>query len=63
MEKLRLKVQKTEINGRGGPMHGSRGTLYLEKLALTSSRSGGRSVGIVSLLTKATEFKVYAKKT
>jgi hypothetical protein len=27
-----------------------------QKLALTSSTSGGRSVGIVQLLTKATEF-------
>jgi hypothetical protein len=33
-----------------------RDTLYLLKLALTSSTSGGRSVGIVRLRTKATEF-------
>jgi hypothetical protein len=31
-------------------------TLYLQKLALTSPISGGRSVGIVRLRTKATEF-------
>jgi hypothetical protein len=31
-------------------------TLYPQKLALTSSTSGSRSVGIVRLRTKATEF-------
>jgi hypothetical protein len=36
-----------------------RNTLYPQKLALTSATSGGRSVGIVRLQTKATEF--YAK--
>jgi hypothetical protein len=30
--------------------------LYLQKLALTSPTSGGRSVGIVCLRAKATEF-------
>jgi hypothetical protein len=33
-----------------------RDTFYPQKLALTSSTSGGRSVGIVRLRTKATEF-------
>jgi hypothetical protein len=32
------------------------GTLYPQKLALTSPTSGGRSVGIVRSRTKATEF-------
>jgi hypothetical protein len=32
-----------------------RGTLYSQKLALTSPTSGGRSVGIVRLWTQATE--------
>jgi hypothetical protein len=32
-----------------------RGTLYPQKLALTLQSSGGRSVGIVRLRTKATE--------
>jgi hypothetical protein len=32
-----------------------RGTLYPQKLALTSPTSGGRSIGIVRLRTKATE--------
>jgi hypothetical protein len=38
--------RKPEINGRGDP---------LQKLALTSPTSGGRSVCIVRLLTKATD--------
>jgi hypothetical protein len=33
-----------------------RGTLYPQKLALTSLTSGGRSVGIVRSRTQATEF-------
>jgi hypothetical protein len=39
-------------------------TLYPQKLALNSPKSGGRSVGIVRLRTKATEFSfstVYRK--
>jgi hypothetical protein len=42
--------------GRGDPLHWPRDTLYPQKFALTSQTSGGRSVGIVSLRTKATEF-------
>jgi hypothetical protein len=42
-----------EINGRGNSLLLPRNTLYPQKLALTS---GGRSVGIVRLRTKATEF-------
>jgi len=33
--------------------------LYPQKLALTSPTGGGRSVGIVRLRTKATEFSFY----
>jgi hypothetical protein len=33
-----------------------RGTLYPQKLVLTSLTSGGRSVGIVRLRTQATEY-------
>jgi hypothetical protein len=33
-----------------------RGTLYPQKLALTSPKSGGRSVGIVRSRTQTTEF-------
>jgi hypothetical protein len=35
-----------------------RGTLYPQKLALTSTTSGGRSVGIVRSRTQATEFNL-----
>ena len=45
-----------EINGRGDPLRWPRDTLYAQKLALTSPTGGGRSVGIVPLRTKATEF-------
>jgi hypothetical protein len=41
--------------GRGDLSRWPRGTLYPQKLALTSLTSGGRSVGIVRLRTKATE--------
>jgi len=33
--------------------------LYPQKLALTSPTGGGRSVGIVRVRTKATEFSLY----
>jgi hypothetical protein len=49
-------VWKTEINGRGDWLHQPHNTLFLLKLALTSPRSGSRSVGIVCLWTKVTEF-------
>jgi hypothetical protein len=55
----RLQVYKTEINGHGGPLRWPRDTLYPQKLSLTSPTSGGRSVGIVFLRTKATEFTFY----
>jgi hypothetical protein len=42
--------------GRGDPVRWSRDTLYPQKLTLTSPTSGGRSVGVVRLRTKATEF-------
>jgi hypothetical protein len=44
--------------GRGDPLRWPRDTFYPQKLALTSPISGGRSVGIVRLLIKATEFFV-----
>ena len=37
--------------------------LYPQKLALTSPTGGGRSVGIVRVRTKATEFSLVAKKS
>jgi hypothetical protein len=42
--------------GRGDPSRWLRGTLYPQKLALTSPTSGGRSVGIVRSRPQATEF-------
>jgi hypothetical protein len=42
-------------HGRRDPSHWPRGTLYPQKLALTSPTSGGRSVGIVLSRTQATE--------
>jgi hypothetical protein len=55
-EKVAAPVQETEINGRGNSLRWPRNTIYPGKLALTSPTSGGRSVGIVCLRTKATEF-------
>jgi hypothetical protein len=43
-------------HGRGEPFGWPRDTLYQQKLALTSPTRGGRSVGIVRLRTKTTEF-------
>jgi hypothetical protein len=40
----------------GDPLRWPRDTLYPQKLALTSPTSGSRSVGIVRLRTKATEY-------
>jgi hypothetical protein len=45
--------------GCGDPLRWPRNTLYPQKLALTSPTSGGRSVGIVRLRTKATEFVLF----
>jgi hypothetical protein len=42
--------------GRRDPSRWPRGTLYPQKLALTSPTSGGRSVGIDLSRTQATEF-------
>jgi hypothetical protein len=42
--------------GRMYPPRWPRGTLYLQKLALTSPTSGSRFIGIVRSRTKATEF-------
>jgi hypothetical protein len=45
--------------GRGDPLRWPRNTLYPQKLPLTSPISGGHSVGIVRLRTKATEFLLF----
>jgi hypothetical protein len=42
--------------GRGDPLRWPRDTLYPQKMALTSPACGDRSVGIVRLRTKTTEF-------
>jgi hypothetical protein len=44
---------------RADPLRWPRDTLYPQKLALTSPKSGGRLVGIVRLRTKATELTTY----
>jgi hypothetical protein len=44
--------------GRRDPLRLPRDTLYPQKLALISPKSGGRSVGIVSSRTQATEFYI-----
>jgi hypothetical protein len=42
--------------GHRDPSRWPRGTIYPQKLALTSPRSGGRSASIVHLQTQAKEF-------
>jgi hypothetical protein len=44
--------------GRRDPSRWPRGSLYLQKLALTSPTSGGRSVGIVRSRTQVMEFSL-----
>jgi hypothetical protein len=53
------QMKKIRKYGRGDPLRWPRDTLYPQKLALTSRTSGGRSVGIVHLQTKATEFVLF----
>jgi hypothetical protein len=45
---------------RRDPSRWPRGTLYPQKLALTSPTSSGRSVGIVRSRTQATEFSFFS---
>jgi hypothetical protein len=54
--KSRCSSLENREYGRRDPSRWPRGTLYPRKLALTSPRSGGRSVGIVRSRTQATEF-------
>jgi hypothetical protein len=51
-----LKIIKVSEYGLRDPSRWPRGTLYAQKLALTLSTSGGRSVGIVRSQTQATDF-------
>jgi hypothetical protein len=48
---------------RRNPSRCPRGTLYPQKLALTSPTSGGRSVGIVRSRTQTTEFRFSGRRT
>jgi hypothetical protein len=48
-------LEKREYGSRD-PLRSPRNILYPQKLALTSLKSGGRSVGIVRSRSKATEF-------
>jgi hypothetical protein len=50
---------KSREYGHWEPSRWPRDTLYPQKLALTSSTSGGRSVGIVLSRTQATELVSY----
>jgi hypothetical protein len=52
MEKQRLRSRKPKLTAVGFVVLTTR-HLYPQKLALTSPTSGGRSVGIVRLRTKA----------
>jgi hypothetical protein len=45
--------------GRRDPSRWPRGTLYLQKSALTSSTSSGLSVGIVRSMTQASKYFSY----
>jgi hypothetical protein len=47
--------------GRRDPSCWARGNLYLQKLALTSPTSGGRSVAIIRSRTQATEFSFFTE--
>jgi hypothetical protein len=49
-------VLESREYGRRDPLCWPRGTLYLQKLSLTSPTTGGRSVGIVSSRTRTREF-------
>jgi hypothetical protein len=47
--------------GRRDPSRLTRGTLYPQKLALTSPTSGGSSVGIVRSRTQTMEFSFFSE--
>jgi hypothetical protein len=51
---------ENRVYGRRDPSRWPRGTIYPQKLALTSPTSGGRSVGIVRSQTQATKFCIQA---
>jgi hypothetical protein len=47
---------------RRDPSRWPRGIFYPQKLALTSSTGGGRSVGIVGTRTQTTEFSFFSER-
>jgi hypothetical protein len=59
MNSVSLSRLENREYGRGDPLRWPRDTLYPQKLALTSRTSGGRSVSIVCLQNKATEFVLF----
>jgi hypothetical protein len=59
IEKYRLLSRKPTEYGRRDPSRWPRGTLYPHKLAITSPKSGGRSVGIVRSRTQTMEFSFF----
>jgi hypothetical protein len=58
-EKVESSVYKTEITAAGIRRADHATPLYPQDMVLTSLTSGGRSVGIVRLLTKASDFYYY----
>jgi hypothetical protein len=54
-----VRIIEELINSRGDSLRWPRDILYPLNLALTSSTRGGRSVGIVRLWAKVTEFVFY----
>jgi hypothetical protein len=56
--KVAALVYKTREYGRRDPSRWPRGTLYPQKLAITSPTIGVRSVGIVSSWTQTMEFSL-----
>jgi hypothetical protein len=55
-ESVRIMINLSSIYSSRDPSRWPRGTLYSQKLAITSPTSGGRSVGIVCSRTQAMEF-------
>jgi hypothetical protein len=57
--KVAAPVYETEINDCGNPLRSPRDTLYPQNVGITSTTSGGRSVGRVLSRTKVTEFSFF----